>query len=396
MKKKANIVYVRNFISLIFISAFLINKKKNSEKYILILNKQNFNKKNFDYFKIFFFNYFQEIIFIDYKKTILVWSSKNKLKKISLLIRNLLFNKFYYFYKRSNDIKKLSLLIKGIIIKYDIEKVYGGGDNIELAVQLITKKKIQSYWIEHGVGNFTDSINLRNNIFIKSLLNFLFKFRISNYEITNYIGYITVLGHKIKNNILNKHFNYLNLNLKKNTLMKNKINVKIKDINTIINNLISYTNLSKPRTNKDFVYFDFSAHPVPTNSNKVKKTLRSIYGVIDKKKEIILLKHKTHVKNIGYNFQSALLKDLKKNKVKIINFNKYPFQMLPAEVIIKLYKVKKTISYESSAIIFSHILYKNMRNYIFYSYLMNVKNMPKLWWQCVSILRKSFRKIKFI
>ena len=81
MKKKANIVYVRNFISLIFISAFLINKKKNSEKYILILNKQNFNKKNFDYFKIFFFNYFQEIIFIDYKKTILVWSSKNKLKK---------------------------------------------------------------------------------------------------------------------------------------------------------------------------------------------------------------------------------------------------------------------------------------------------------------------------
>ena len=70
--------------------------------------------------------------------------------------------------------------------------------------------------------------------------------------------------------------------------------------------------------------------------------------------------------------------------------------MLPAEVIIKLYKVKKTISYESSAIIFSHILYKNMRNYIFYSYLMNVKNMPKLWWQCVSILRKSFRKIKFI
>jgi 3-phosphoglycerate kinase len=91
---------------------------------------------------------------------------------------------------------------------------------------------------------------------------------------------------------------------------------------------------------------------VPTNSTRVKKTLKSIYEVIDKNKEIILIKHKTHVKNVGHKFKNVLLKDLKKNKVKIVNYNKYPFQMLPAEVIIKLYKVKKTVSYESSAIFF--------------------------------------------
>jgi hypothetical protein len=73
---------------------------------------------------------------------LLVYSSKNDLKKILLLIRNLLFSNFYYFYKRSNDIKRLSLLIKGIVTKYDIDRVYGGGDDIELAVQLITKKNL--------------------------------------------------------------------------------------------------------------------------------------------------------------------------------------------------------------------------------------------------------------
>tara|TARA_B100000900_G_C20572888_1_gene714057 strand:+ start:626 stop:1825 length:1200 start_codon:yes stop_codon:yes gene_type:complete len=394
MKKKANIIYVRNFISLIIITSFLKEQANKSIKNVLILPKQYFSKKTFIFCKSFFERYFEKVFLINYIKKPIYNPPTNRIDKFYFKLKVNFFDYLYYSYQRSKNIDRLSVIIKDIILNYKVINIYSGGDDIELAIQKITKTKSSLYWIEHGIGNLTSDMflkkkSLKNSFFIL-LSSLLFKFRILFYSNVNWEGYITVLGHKINNRFLKKNFK--NLKSEGFSPLIKKICVKLENVNIIMNELINFYKLKRPKTLKNFVFLDFSADPKPKNINKMKQNMNLISSLINKKDDIILLKVKNHAKYKNSGFQKILISNLKKNNFKIISLSEYPLKIFPVELIIKLFKIKKTISYDTSAIFFSNILFTKISNHVFYSHLSKNKNVPKAWSNTIDVLKKGFKK----
>jgi len=394
MKKKANIIYVRNFISLIIITSFLKEKTNKSIKNVLILPQQYFSTKTFIFCKSFFERYFEKVFLINYIKKPIYKSPTNIINKFYFKLNVIFFDYLYYSYKRSKNVDRFSLIIKDIILNYKVINIYSGGDDIELAIQKITKKKSPIYFIEHGIGHLTTDMFLKKKSLQRSffiLLNsLLFKFRILFYSNVNWDGYITVIGRKINNRFLKKNFQ--NLRSEGVSPLIKKICVKIENINIIMNELINFYKLKRPKTLKNFVFLDFSSNPKPKNINKMKQNMNLIASLINKKNDIILLKEKKHAKYKNSGFQKILISHLKKNNFKIISLSKHPLKIFPIELIIKLFKIKKTISYESSAIFFSNILFKKKKYHVFYSHLSKNKNVDKSWLNTIDVLKKGFKK----
>ena len=79
-----------------------------------------------------------------------------------------------------------------------------------------------------------------------------------------------------------------------------------------------------------------------------------------------------------------------------MSLSEYPLKLLPVELVIKLFKIKKTISYDTSAIFFGNVLFTKITSHIFYSHLSENKNLPKAWLNTIEVLKKLFGKeVKF-
>ena len=232
-KKKVNLYYVRTFISLIILIAFLHKKNNKKKDRLLIINRKYFSVKIINRCNNFLNKYFSSIEFINYKGRDLL-NPRNYLD---------------YHLKRSMEVKKLSIIIKKIISQYKIKKVYSGGDDIELAVFKLTNQSKPTFYIEHGHGNLISSIYFAKkfsykkyiyNIFIKAF----FYLKILYYQPIKWDGYITLLGNRLTNHFLKKNLIIDRSYVGFSPLIK-KINVSKKNVNFIIDQLIKCLKIKK-------------------------------------------------------------------------------------------------------------------------------------------------------
>ena len=99
MKKKANIIYVRNFISLIIITSFLKEQANKPIKNVLILPQKYFSKKTFNFCKSFFEKYFEKVFLINYIRKPIYKPHTNIMDKFYFKLKIIFFDYLYYYYQ---------------------------------------------------------------------------------------------------------------------------------------------------------------------------------------------------------------------------------------------------------------------------------------------------------
>jgi len=387
-KKKVNLYYVRTFISLIILIAFLRKKNNKNNDRLLIVNRQFFSRKVINKCKNFLKIYFSSIEFINYKRGTL--NSKNYLS---------------YHFKRSAEVKKLSILIKKIISKYTIKKIYSGGDDIEYAVFKLTKKRKPTFYIEHGHGNLIASIISQKKINYKSyiyniFIKILFSAKILYYGPIKWEGYITLFGNRFRNSFLKKNLIVDRSYLGFSPLVK-KIIVSKESVNIIIDQLISCLKLKK-NLKKNFILLAVGNTSLHQDPKQSKILISKILKLINKKKDIVLIKNKKKINKKGTwvnkgNFQKALLKKIKKQKIKFKIIDSFPLNELPFEVMPKLFKAKIIISEFSSVPFFSEILFNKVSIYVYDKYHSSNENHSDvdLVKNIINLYKKGFKKINF-
>jgi hypothetical protein len=384
LKKKTNIFYVRNFISLIIIISYLRSKKNKNSSNTLIINYQYFSKKIVYKCIPFLKKYFNSIEFINYKKN--HDYSSNKI--------------FGYYFKRSQEIKRFSEIIRKIILKYNIKNIYTGGDDIELAISKIKNAKISTYYIEHGHGNLNESIiNAKKfryyQYLYKLIILILFKLNFLYYSSIRWKGYVTILGNRFTNKFFKKNF-IRSVCLNGFSPFVKKLLVKPKHMNLEIDRLTESLKIKKP-SKKNYILLNFGGSNQHQDLNQFKILMKKILNIVDKKKDIILIKDKKINIDRKVSLQKIIVKVLIKKKIKVIYLSQFPISSLPSEVVIRLFNIKKIISEISSVPYFSDILFSNIKIYIFKNYFLTNKNQPLVskYKEVTNLYIKKFSRINF-
>lgn len=337
MKKKCDLYYVRNFISLIH-CACITKQIKNKNYKILYINYKWINKEVFLYFKNFFYLYFDEINTFNFKSFDYVNSNFTKEKKISFINRIIL---------RSKNLIKFKNKLTFIEGRYIVENIFSGGDDFHLLFK--NKKKI--YYIEHGIGNYRDGLIYKTKkllSFINCFLKFLNLLGFKIYYLKKYDFYISVLSNKIK----------LNLNL--NNYEVNYLSTRKKYFVSVLKNMSKYLkkNIKEDRyKNKKKIFLNISGFKYinhNTSLNLIKKVIKKI-----NKNEIIIFKDHPRVQQKNIKLKILFKEQLKKNKIKFFEINNNLLKKLPMEFLIYFLNTKKLISSWSTTPLFCSILFNN-------------------------------------
>ena len=363
IKKETNLYYVRNFISLIFVISYIRSKKNNNSFNTLIVNYQYFSKKIIYKCIPFLNKYFHSIEYINYKR-----NSDYKSNKF-----------FGYYFKRSQEIKRFSKIIRKIVLKYNIKNIYSGGDDIEIVIPKLKNIEIPTYYVEHGHGNFNESIiSAQEFRYYKYFYNFIiiamFKLNLLYYGPIRWQGYVTILGNRFTNKFLKNNSIGHSSQIGFSPYVK-KLVVKPKHINLVIDRLIKFLKIKK-MSKKNYILLNFGGSNHHHDINQVRILINKILNIINKKKDIILIKDKKINVDKKTSLQKTIVKVLNKNKVKIIYLDQFPIDNLPSEVAVKIFNIKKIISEISSVPYFSDILFPNTKNYIFKNYFLTNKKQP--------------------
>ncbi len=337
MKKKCDLYYIRNFISLIHCAC--ITKQIHNKNYkILYLNYTWINKEVFLYFKNFFYLYFDEINTFSFKSFDYLNSKFLKEKKIGFINRIIF---------RSKNLIKFKNKLKFIEDKYIVENIFSGGDDFHLLFK--NKKKI--YYIEHGIGNYRDGLIYKTKkllSFINCFLKFLNLLGFKIYYLKKYDFYISVLSNKIK----------LNLNL--NNYEVNYLSTRKKYFVSVLKNMSKYLkkNIKEDRyKNKKKIFLNISGFKYinhNTSLNLIKKVIKKI-----NKNEIIIFKDHPRVQQKNIKLKILFKEQLKKNKIKFFEINNNLLKKLPMEFLIYFLNTKKLISSWSTTPLFCSILFNN-------------------------------------
>ena len=337
MKKKCDLYYVRNFISLIH-CACITKQIKNKNYKILYINYKWINKEVFLYFKNFFYLYFNEINTFNFKSFDYVNSNFTKEKKIGFINRIIL---------RSKNLIKFKNKLTFIEGRYIVENIFSGGDDFHLLFK--NKKKI--YYIEHGIGNYRDGLIYKTKkllSFINCFLKFLNLLGFKIYYLKKYDFYISVLSNKIK----------LNLNL--NNYEVNYLSTRKKYFVSVLKNMSKYLkkNIKEDRyKNKKKIFLNISGFKYinhNTSLNLIKKVIKKI-----NKNEIIIFKDHPRVQQKNIKLKILFKEQLKKNKIKFFEINNNLLKKLPMEFLIYFLNTKKLISSWSTTPLFCSILFNN-------------------------------------
>ncbi len=337
MKKKCDLYYVRNFISLIH-CACITKQIKNKNYKILYINYKWINKEVFLYFKNFFYLYFDEINTFNFKSFDYVNSNFTKEKKIGFINRIIL---------RSKNLIKFKNKLTFIEGRYIVENIFSGGDDFHLLFK--NKKKI--YYIEHGIGNYRDGLIYKTKkllSFINCFLKFLNLLGFKIYYLKKYDFYISVLSNKIK----------LNLNL--NNYEVNYLSTRKKYFVSVLKNMSKYLkkNIKEDRyKNKKKIFLNISGFKYinhNTSLNLIKKVIKKI-----NKNEIIIFKDHPRVQQKNIKLKILFKEQLKKNKIKFFEINNNLLKKLPMEFLIYFLNTKKLISSWSTTPLFCSILFNN-------------------------------------
>ena len=147
----------------------------------------------------------------------------------------------------------------------------------------------------------------------------------------------------------------------------------------------------------NYILLNFGGSHQHQDLNQFKILIKKILNIVDKKKDIILIKEKQMNNDPKASLQKTIVKILIKKKVKIIYLSQFPISSLPSEVAIRLFNIKKIISEFSSVAYFSEILFKNTQIYVFKNFFLSNKNQPlkdKVY-KVINLYEKKFKKINF-
>ena len=368
-KKNYNIYYPKNFISLILLIAF-IKEKKNNINRILYLNKNDIKNDIINFFRPFLIRYFTDIKIINYKRT----QNYNRESQLKIAI------------ERSQDVERL-------IKKININKIYSGGDDFNFAIYRIIGKIKPTIYLEHGFGMTRDSLsNVTNITFRKKIFYILTKiyyfFKKLNFYPIKYDGHLSIL------------FSRINADFRFNNHLIDNLKISSKSTRSIINELIHFI-FSKKKISiekKSYVFLNSSYMKVPLKKEVKDQLFNQIGKVINKKRDIIIIKNSPNVINQKSKLNYYLFKFLKKKKIKFIFVKDKFLTNLPSELFIGLFKIKKLISDTSSTPFFSKIIFRKISCYVFYDYCKKNSNdrADKRLVEIESKIRKSFNDINFI
>ena len=383
-QKDTNLYYVRTFMSLMLIISFIRSKKNISSFNTLIINYQYFSRKIIYKCTPFLKNYFHSIEYIKYKRNSNYSPS----------------NFFKYCFRRSQEIKRFSKILEKIILKYNVKNIYTGGDDIEFAISKIKNTRISTYYIEHGHGNLAEAIISVQKFrfyqyFYKLIILILFKLNIFYYGPNSWKGYVTILGNRFTNKFFKKNL-IRSACLHGFSPFVKKLVVKPKHINLEIDRLTESLKIKKP-SKKNYILLNFGGSHQHQDLNQFKILIKKILNIVDKKKDIILIKEKQMNNDPKASLQKTIVKILIKQKIKIIYWSHFPISSLPSEVVIRLFNIKKIISEISTVAYFSEILFKNTQIYVFKNFFLSNKNQPSKdkVYKVINLYEKKFKKINF-
>ena len=335
MKKKCDVYYVRNFISLIH-CASISKQIKNTNYKILYINYTWINKKIFLYFNLFFYFYFDEIKTFSFKTFDYLNSNFSKENKISFIKRIIL---------KSENLVKFTKKLKFEDDKYKIENIFSGGDDFHLLFK--NAKKI--YYIEHGIGNYRDGIIFKKKkllVFINYLLKFLNLLGFRIFYLKKFDGYISILSNKLKLklNLNNYEVNYLNTKKKYFISVLEKMSKHLKK---------NFKNFSYKNKKKIFLNISDFNHVSNKESLNLTKT---VIKQIDKN-EIVIFKDHPTFKPKNQKLKNIFKKEFKLNKIKYFEINDIFLKKMPLELLIYFLNSHKLISSWSSALLFCSVLF---------------------------------------
>ncbi len=335
MRKKCDVYYIRNFISLIH--CISISKQiKNTNYKILFLNFAWINKEVFSYFENFLLSYFDEIKSFKFKSFDKINSTFSKEKKIGFINRIIF---------RSKNLIKFKNKLKFDENSFIIENIFSGGDDFHLLFK--NKKKI--YYIEHGIGNYRDGLIFKTKK-ILSFINYFLKFfnflGFKIFYLKKFDFYISILSNKLK----------LNLNL--NNYKINYLSTRKEYFVSALNSMSKYLKkniIYIPYKNKKKIFLNISGFKY-INDNTSLDLIKTVIKQINKN-EIIIFKDHPRVEAKNKKLKNIFKKQFKKNKIKYIEINSKLLKKLPMELLIYFYNSKKLISSWSATPLFCSILF---------------------------------------
>ena len=368
MKKiKSNIFYPRNFPSLFY--SMLISETQKDICKILLINQTYFSKKSLKPYKEVISKKFNKIYFINYKRL-----SKQKYSNF--------FDQINLTEKNIFQIGKKKILHK-IHRIYNIINFYSGNDGVEMFFYLRNKKIIFNF-LEHGHGNLLHAyLNIND---FKSLIK---KFIIKT------LFYLKILK------VFPIHFkNYLGLIVKKDmqlTINANKI-LKIEKFNNLgaLLKQMSSKDKIKPRINSKYVWVNLCDNSLNYVEQDFQEILNFIDLRINKKKEIVFIKHHTN-KNFRIDVHTdKLISFLKLKKIRYVIFNKNLAEV-PIEIYYQKFNIKKSFSFLNTSCLINAKVFKNLKNIVFLSYTLKNSNVNDYSSKIRNFYINSFKKnIKFI
>ena len=334
-KEKCNIFIPRNINSILLILA----KKKNykEDNYILINNNRNyshgFSNDIIDFlkkekFKIIFKN--KDYTFKGLKNSQSSFMQKylkvNFFKNLDHISNSILKTKYEEF----NDIN---------FNNYKFVNIYYGSNIIYYSKLCKKFKHINLFFLEHGVGNFLSFVKSEDNYHhslkrkMISFLEILF-FKIKGISLINRSYYYGIYG-KIFNK---KNLNYDNHKTKFiNLNYKNGFNLLYKFYKKNLTNL-------KKNKKKNYIFLDI---PFIYELKLYKKFLRLMFKNIKYKRNYVLLIKLHPNSNIENNYIVSLKKLLKDNKINYLFLNSM-YNHIPAEIILKFFKVREIYAPQTS------------------------------------------------
>lgn len=376
LKKKCDIYYVRNLISLIHCVSVL-KQIKNSNYKILFLNYYWINKKTFIFLKNFFEIYFDEIVTLNF-------SSKNLYNNVS----SKKFNSVEKIFIRRQKLNKFSKKIIIDLKKFDIRNIFSGGDDFHL----LFKNYNKIYFIEHGVGNYRDGLIFKKKK-ITTIINFFLKYL--NYFFSNFIyskkydGYFSLLSNKIKLKPIINNYKTAYINIKKEYMLST-----LNDMSYYIKKNVDLPNFTQKK--KIFINLTGLKYINELENNKI---IEKIISNIDNNEIVILKDHPRYVA-LDNRIKKDLLKKLKKNKIKFFVIKKSILKNIPLELFIYLVSSNKIISAWSSVSFFCAILFDDLKfkNIMLFDYCMKYpyddeSKRDKVFF---SIIKNKFKNIKFL
>lgn len=377
MKKKCDVYYIRNIISLIHCVS-ISRQIKNSNYKILFLNFAWINKEFFLYFENFLFSYFDEIKTFKFKSIDYLNSKFSKKKKINFVQRII---------SRTKNLNNFNKKLKFKKNRYQVVNIFTGGDDFHLLFN--QNKKI--YYIEHGIGNYRDGLIFKKKkivTFINYLLIFLNLLGLKIFFLKKFDGYISILSNKIKLNLNINNYEIKFLNTKKKYFIS-----ALKKMSKYIYKKSDNLNLK----NKKKVFLNISGFKYINNLESlylVRTVLRKI-----KRNEIVIFKDHPRVEIKNDKLKNIFKIEFKKNKIKYYEIKDIFLKKLPLELLIYLFNSHKLISSWSAAPFFCSVLFnKRFKTILILDYCLKfpedfeAKRNEKFY----NIVKKNFKNIIYL